>query len=101
MSAFEIIPTFVEKAISSPNLKILAQDMFCADFSKASVIYLYGTMLKEGQILSLAEKFPLNVKIITVSYPLSAYSEKYCIKKTFSGRFPWGKTEIYWNERTC
>ncbi len=97
--AYEQIPTFVEKILPSPNLKILAQDMFSADFSKAAAIYLYGTMLTDEEIQKLCAIFPKGVKIITVSYPLSDYSEHYMIKKTFTGKFPWGKTEVYWNER--
>lgn len=97
--AYEQIPAFAEKFSLSPNLKIIAEDMFAADFSKATAIYLYGTMLSDDDILKLCNAFPKNVKIITVSYPLSDYSDNYVIKKTFKGKFPWGKTEVYWNER--
>lgn len=97
--AYEQIPTFVKKFPNSPNLKILFQDMFSADFSKATAIYLYGTMLKDNEILKLCKAFPKKVKIITVSYPLSDYSPNYITRKTFVGTFPWGKTEVYWNER--
>jgi len=97
--AYEQIPTFIQKFPISPNLKILSQDMFSADFSKASAIYLYGTMLNYDEIQRLTQVFPKNVKIITVSYPLSDYSPNYITRKTFMGRFPWGKTEVYWNER--
>ncbi len=99
--AYEQITDFVEKSVPSPNLTMLSRDMFEADFSKACAIYLYGTMLLDEEILALAERFPQNVKIITVSYPLNDYHDQYQIKKTFTGKFPWGKTEVYWNERTC
>ncbi|NGX27148.1 MAG: hypothetical protein K940chlam6_01081, partial [Chlamydiae bacterium] len=97
--AYEQISSFVEKMVPSKNLKIFAEDMFSADFAKATAIYLYGTMLEDSAIRMLTKKFPHKAKIITVSYPLNAYSENYSIKKTFSGRFPWGKTKVYWNER--
>lgn len=96
---FEQIPTFINKSPVSPNLAILPQDMFTADFSKASAIYLYGTMLSDDQIHKLCAAFPTRTKIITVSYPLNDYSPEYITRKTFTGTFPWGKTEVYWNER--
>jgi hypothetical protein len=99
--AYERIPHFVEKVPKSPRLTMTLQDMLKANFSKATVVYLYGTMLEDREILALIEKFPPKRKIVTVSYPLSLYSDKYCVKKSLMGRFPWGKTEIYWNERTC
>jgi len=98
--AYEQIPAFVEKMISSANLKMLSSDMFSANFSEATAIYLYGTMLEDPSILELTMKFPAGVKIITVSYPLDVYSQGFKTIKTFRGRFPWGKTEIYINERT-
>lgn len=97
--AYEQIPAFAGKIPPSPNLRIRDQDMFSADFSTATAIYLYGTMLSEEEIGRLALSFPKQVKIITVSYPLNDYSPHYVTKKTFSGTFPWGKTEVYWNER--
>ncbi|NGX36991.1 MAG: hypothetical protein K1000chlam2_00137 [Chlamydiae bacterium] len=97
--AYERIPTFVERMVDVDGLEMLAENMFSADFSEATVIFLYGTMLSDEEILQLCEKFPKRAKILTVSYPLSDYSEEYRIEKTLSGRFPWGETEVYWNER--
>lgn len=97
--AYEQIPAFVEKMVPSSKLKMTLQDMFGADFAKASVIYLYGTMLEDPQVVELTEKFPAGVKIISVSFPLDAYSRNFTTIKSFLGRFPWGKTEIYLNER--
>lgn len=97
--AYEQIPAFIEKMIPSANMHICAQDMFSAPFSASTAVYLYGTLLDEIQIKKLAEVFPMETKIITVSYPLSEYDDRYLVRKCFSGRFPWGKTEVYWNER--
>lgn len=100
--ALEEIPLFVqimEQTIASPHLEMSVKDMFQADFSWASVIYLYGTLLSDEEILLLAETFPRKKKIITVSYALEEYSPEYQTKKVFQGKFPWGKTEIFWNER--
>jgi len=102
VEAFEIIPDFVEnfkESVPSPKIKMKLEDMFSAPFSRATAIYLYGTMLEEEQIQALARNFPKSCKIITVSYPLSDYNDEYETKKSFSGIFPWGETQIYWNER--
>jgi len=99
VTAYELIPAFVENIPAAATLKMIHGNMFSADFSKANVIYLYGTLLEDAEITTLAEAFPKGVKIITVSYPLIDYSQKYVTRKTFSTRFPWGKTEVYWNER--
>ena len=101
--AYELIPVFIEKmaCVKAPNLEMLAEDMFLADFSWATTIFLYGTLLSDEEIEYLAKRFPKNCKIITVSYSLSEYSESYTTRKTIWGLFPWGKTEIYLNERTC
>lgn len=99
VTAYEKIPHFVQKMVASDRLTMICQDMLAADFSKADIIYLYGTMLDDEVICCLAKVFPPLVKIITVSYPLSDYSTHYKTIKSFSGRFPWGTTEVYWNER--
>lgn len=96
---YEQIPSFIKKTPLSPNFKILSQDMFSADFSLSTAIYLYGTMLSDAEILKLCALFPKKVKILTVSYPLNDYSPDYITRKTITGTFPWGKTEVYWNER--
>lgn len=98
---YEEVATFVEevKEFENERFKLYLGDMFAANFSKATAVYLYGTMLDDEKILELGKAFPKKVKIITVSYPLSNYLEGYATKKTFQGRFPWGKTDIFWNER--
>lgn len=97
--AYEQIPFFAENMIPSKNLKVFNKDMFTADFSKASFIYLYGTLLEDEEIVKLTKLFRADAKIITVSYPLRDYSSHYRVLQSFSGRFPWGKTKVYQNER--
>lgn len=101
------VPFFIETAKSllqacfpSVSVTFLCEEMQTADFSKATVIYLYGTCLLDEEIASLTGKFeslPPSVKIITVSYPLSDYSSSFCTIKQFSASFPWGQAEIYLN----
>ncbi len=97
VTAYEQIPEFskVLTEVAHPKIEVIEEDFFFCQQFDASVIYLYGTMLKNEEIELLASRFPRGVKIITVSYPLSDYSDKYETIKSFPGRFPWGKTEIY------
>jgi SAM-dependent methyltransferase len=99
------VPFFIgtAKAISETieprlPLEFCCEGMQTADFSRATVIYLYGTCLNDEAILELIsrfEKLPSSVKIITVSYPLSEYSPRFCTLKQFSVTFPWGEAEVF------
>jgi SAM-dependent methyltransferase len=103
------VPVFISRAnriaaTTAPRLpvKFLCQDMQRIDFSKATVVYLYGTCLSDEVILQLIQKFeklPLFAKIISVSYPLSEYSPRFGIVKQFSMIFPWGEGEVFLNVR--
>ena len=62
------------------------------------MIYLYGTCLREKQIKALCrrfEKLPKGTRVITVSYPLTDYTEGYEVISCFSAPFTWGDTEVY------
>lgn len=98
--AYEWIPIFCKKMVSSKNLQMVPRSMFEGDFSSATVIYLYGTMLEDEEIKQLVSRFPKRAKILTVSYPLNEYSPLYRTKKAETVRFPWGKTKAYVNERS-
>lgn len=103
----EWIPQFVGIAQSIASKFHLERATFsCEDFmhtdlSGYSVIYLFGTCLKDEEIKRLIKRFqtlPKGVKIVTVSYPLTEYSPSFTIKKEFSAPFPWGETHIYIQE---
>jgi hypothetical protein len=106
----EIIPSFVQRAqrvqslFSVEKISFCCEDMLEADFSKATVVYLYGTCLDDTFIRSLAKKMrslPPGARIITVSYPLTGYSdeEMFSLEKTFSASFTWGSTDVYCHRR--
>ncbi|MBS0652697.1 MAG: class I SAM-dependent methyltransferase [Verrucomicrobia bacterium] len=80
----------------------ICADMLSADLSKASVIYLFGTCLPDPIIEKLIASFaslPRSTKIITVSFPLSDYSEAFQEVKEFTGSFPWGEGSIFLNQK--
>jgi hypothetical protein len=101
------IPFFIQKAqtITASIFPRLFTDFRCvemqfADLSGATVIFLYGTCLSDEIINTLTARFerlPPQVKIITVSYPLSDYNLRFKVLKQFSALFPWGEGEIYIN----
>ena len=92
--------TLVKRMIPSAPVHFLCEKMQTADFSKASIIYLYGTCLEEEEIEGLVRRFEtlsLSTRIVTVSFPLSEYSSQFSTLKQFTGKFPWGEGEIYLN----
>lgn len=101
VTAFEQIPFFAQqlKAVAPPHLTVHSTNFFAADLGEATAIYLYGTLLTDEEITQLIPRFPPAAHIFTVSFPLSAYSDVYQTTKQFRGSFPWGRTEIYCNER--
>jgi SAM-dependent methyltransferase len=102
----EYIPDFVERAerikkkLEIKNVDFRLGDILDADYTGATVLYLYGTCLEDDFIKKLIEKFaqlPVGTKIITVSYPLTDYVEHpfFEVMKRFSGKFPWGVGDVY------
>lgn len=70
------------------------------DCRGAEVIYLYGTSLSDEYIRKLVTHFcelASGTKIITVSYSLLEYGaqEHYEVVERFTGRFPWGISDIF------
>jgi len=105
---YEKIPHFVEvanqliRAFDLQGIEITCEDMFQADLSMASVIYLYGTCLEDNDIESLIAKFSqlkVGTKIVTISYPLTEYAKEnvFTLGREFTVSFPWGETSAYLN----
>lgn len=102
----EYVPEFVTIArnvaehFELKNVSFIYGDILQADFTEASVIYFYGTCSQGAFIQKLIEKLKKcspGTKIITVSYPLSLYTEKPLFKliKTFPAEFTWGRADVY------
>ncbi len=104
----DFVPTFIQKGdqikkwANISHLQLIQENFLKTDLSQATVIYLYGTCLEEEMIFELAKLFENlkpRTKVITVSYPLTEYSDAFDVKKHFEGRFPWGKADIFLNEK--
>lgn len=102
----EYIPEFVERAklivrrLKMQKIDFRFVDMLKADYSGATVCYLYGTCLEDESIKKLAAKFaklPSGTKIITVSYPLTNFSEahNFEVMRRFSVPFTWGHADVF------
>lgn len=102
----EYIPEFIKRAdavrtkYGIKEIDFRCEDFYKADYSGATAIYLYGTSLEDDSIKKLIDKFarlPAGTKIITVSYPLSDYTQKplFEVMKRFQARYTWGTADVY------
>ncbi len=105
----EYIPTFVDRAnnIASffkvNNVRFINADMLKADLSRATWLYLFGSALSDESIRELCKKLenqPKGTRIITISYPLVAYtkSPKIVHTLTLDVEFSWGTTQAFIHE---
>ena len=98
----EWIKEFVEIAKRTlPSLKIYREDFMTSQKIHGDFIYLYGTCLEEDKIFSLCERFlklPKGSKVITTSFALSEYHEKFKILDRFEAVFPWGRGDVFLNQ---
>ena len=102
----DFIPEFIQIAQEAEvrfdlhNVKFRLEDIVKTDLTGATVIYLYGTCLKDEEIRSLIQNFKKlhrGTKIITVSYSLKDYDPEcpFEVIKRFPARFTWGETDVY------
>jgi precorrin-6B methylase 2 len=102
----ELNPVFVRKALKIKhklkieNVEFLQANMMDADFSDATVLYLYGTALTDAAIakfIANLKRVKQGTKIVTVSYPLHHYAKagEFEMMEQFQGQFLWGDTTIY------
>lgn len=107
LEGVEINPTFVKttqdliNAFELSNIKISKQNYLLMDHFEADWIYLYEFFMTDKQFELVCEKLIKTskdtTKIITVSFPLSEYHNKFVVKDSFETTFPWGKAEVYLN----
>ncbi len=102
----EYIPTFVERAqkiacyFGVSNVEFRLGDMLTTNLHDASWIYLFGSALPDESVEKLCnslEKLKPGTKILTISYPLTAYtsSDKILLIQTLNAEFSWGQTQCY------
>lgn len=97
---FVIIAQKVKQKFHLKGITFKMEDMLQTRFEDASVIYFYGTCSETIFIQKLIDKLsklPKQTKIISVSYPLTAYTEEplFEIVKIFPAQFTWGIADVY------
>jgi SAM-dependent methyltransferase len=109
ITAVDWIPFFIVHAqkivqrLHIERMTFICADMHFVKLTEASCIYLYGTCLTDESIMQLCSRFlslPVSVKIITLSYPLETYHADFKVIKQFNVAVPWGKIEVFLNQRT-
>ena len=102
----EYIPIMAERAkkiaafFGIRNVQFRADDILKTNIEDANWVYLFGSALPDESIMKLCtrlEKLKPGTKIITRSYPLTAYSssKKFALKSTLDVEFSWGKTQAF------
>ena len=90
---------FIRKIFQIDNLSFLRADFYEYDYSKTTVVYLYGVHLEEEQIKLLTKKLknlPTGAKVISISYSIAQFAPKQFSQiKRFSLSFPWGQAFAY------
>ncbi|MCH9616889.1 MAG: hypothetical protein SP4CHLAM5_01650 [Chlamydiia bacterium] len=94
--AYEQLGLFVKKGKKLfPKVQFIAGDFLKADLSKMDIIYFYGTMMKEKEILEFTCQVRKGCRVISISYPLTDYDSRFKVTNKVEITFPWGKTNGY------
>jgi SAM-dependent methyltransferase len=102
----EYNPAFVQRAdrvvarLKLDGVKFINTDICDVNLHGATVCYLYGTCLDDKTIKKMISKFsrlPAGTRIVTVSFPLSDYTNEdwFELMHTFSVPFTWGNADVY------
>jgi hypothetical protein len=104
VKAIELIPEFAVKAkklikrYGIENLEFENGDFLNANIEGGTHYYLYGYFLSDEMLSNLAKKLeelPKGTKVISVSFPISDYSESYQILNHAPIAFQWGTADVY------
>lgn len=106
VEGIEIIPEFVQiaQAVKSyyeiSNVNFTCMNILDVDYSKATAIYLCGTCFEEVLIKKIVKKLretKSGTKVVSVSYPLTDYTQKplFTVVDRFSVPFGWGNMDVY------
>ena len=106
VTAIEQIPLFcwrlerTARRFRLSDINVRCEDYLQTSLMDADFIYLYGSNLEDAVIRELVGRFlelPDQVKIITVSYPLSDYADDgvFPVVSHFVADFEWGAAEVF------
>ncbi|MBJ7449038.1 MAG: class I SAM-dependent methyltransferase [Parachlamydiales bacterium] len=99
-------PIFISRAnrIVKKNheLKFSCKDLLDTDYSKSTWVYLYGSCFEDEFVQRLTKKMeslPSGAQVVTVSYPITDYSNNFKLEKVFPSAYPWGIAEVFVQRR--
>lgn len=102
----EMIPPFVNIAqhvqakYGLEGIAFVCGDMLDLDYSKVTLVYLYGSALSDAFIERLARclrGLPKGARVVTVSYPL--IDAEFTLLKEKEFPFLWGRASVYFHSR--
>ncbi len=100
----ERVPVFcaegnkVAKLLPEKKLKFLCKHIFSFDFKQGPFFYFYAICMEDDELeltISYLEKTPPGSKIITVSFPLTEYSDSFSLLSSWKSEYPWGSAELF------
>ena len=106
VTAIEQVPVFcwrlkrTARRAGLSGIDVRCENYVQASLQGADLIYLYGSNLDDAVIHQLANRFselPDEVRVITVSYPLSDYADNglFPLIDCFTVDFEWGQAEVF------
>lgn len=102
----DFVPAFIKKANAVKrtyelhDIEFRCEDILETDLTGASAIFMYGTCFEAPFLEKLIQRLSSldsGSKIITVSYPLTDFTDKplFVVMKRFSATFTWGEADVY------
>ena len=106
VTAIEQVPVFcwrlqrTARRFGLSGIEVRCADYLATSMEGASIIYLYGSNLERPVIEQLTERLamlPDQVRVISISYPLSDYSKKtpFPLIDQFTAGFEWGEANVF------
>ncbi len=104
----ERVPVFCKKAQEISLLlasqshikppKIFCEEIGSFNLTLGSFFYFYAICMEEEDLIasiSHLEKILSGSKLITVSFPITEYSNSFSLLSSWESTYPWGKTDIF------
>lgn len=104
----EFIQEFVQKAqavqqrFKISDLEFRQEDITQSNFAGGTVFYIYSNFLPDSDLTQVAAhmaNLPAGIKVISVSFPITDYSDQFEVSNCFPIAFPWGWTDVYISTR--
>ena len=104
----ERVPYFCEKAqkisllIQAKKTQFFCEEIGSFDLTLGTFFYFYAICMEEEELkLSILhlEKIRPGSKLVTVSFPLTDYSDSFSLLSSWESTYPWGTAELFLHVR--